>query len=157
MSSPFTNLYDTLTAPLYRKLYRDFSLQIQQLNKINLEHYERTTRKIVDELLRLNLIVEKLMPEGVIEPSSQTVLQLSNSEIAEIVKDIDDSLGAVEVCQKHHLPMKVVLELKDKFSGMSTGAIRRARELEQECAKLSAKVEILAAENEKLAGSSSSQ
>jgi len=147
MSSLFTSFYDSLTAPLYRKLYRDMSLQVQEINKFNLEHYERTTRKIVDELLRLNLLIEQHLPTA-IEPSSEIVKGLSNSEIEEIVKDIDDSVGAVEICQKHKLPMRVVLELKGKFSGMNTGAIRRARELEQECASLTKKVESLAKENE---------
>jgi hypothetical protein len=150
MRSIFTNLYDSLTAPLYRKLYRDFSLQVQDLNTVHIQHYERTTRKIVDELLRFNLLIEQHLPET-IEPSSEIVRSLSNREIAEIVKDIDDSVGAVEICHKHQLPMKVVLELKGKFSGLNTGGIRRARELEQQCEILARKVELLAQENEQLA------
>jgi hypothetical protein len=147
MRSLFTDLYEFLTAPLYRKVYRDISMQLQQINSINIDNHERTTRKIVDELLSLNLLIEQHIPQGAIEPSSDFVKGLSNSEIDEIIKDIDDSVGAVEICQKHKLPMKVVLELKGNFSGMSTGAIRRARELEKACESLCQKVDLLAKEN----------
>lgn len=148
MRTLFYKLYDLTTAPLYRRLHRELSLQLQEIMQVTIEHHEATTRKLLDELLHLTYVVEG-GEKGVVGANS--ALTLSISEIEAVVEDIDKSVGAIEVCKKHQLPLSTIFQIRSKFSGMNLSAIQRAQQLEQEHEKLSRLVEDLTLENKRLA------
>lgn len=148
MRSFLYKLYFILTGPLYRRLHLELSLQMQEVIKANVEHNEKTTKKILDELLRLSYIIEGGQTSAIAGPDETK--SLSDSEIAAIIKDVDSSVGLVEVCAKHNLPLNTVFRLRAKFSGMNEPAIHRTREIEERYAEVSEKVETLIIENRRL-------
>ncbi|CAN5169093.1 hypothetical protein BH10CYA1_BH10CYA1_38720 [soil metagenome] len=127
------------------------SLQLQEIVRANIEHHEKTTKKILDEILRLNLVIDggETQNQNGTDPSKS----MSDSEIAAIIKDLDSSLGAIEVCQKHDLPLTTVFQLRGKFKGMNQAAIQRSRQLEEQNTELTERVETLLIENKRLSGS----
>lgn len=151
MRSLFYKLYFLLTGPLYRRLHRELSLQMQEVVRANIEHHENTSKKILDELLRLSYVVNG----GADSVANESTKSMSDTEIAAIIKDVDSSLGMVEVCRKHELPLNTAFLLRSKFRGMTEPAIHRTRELEEQYAELSQKVETLLIENKRLSASSS--
>ncbi len=147
MRSLFYKLYFLLTGPLYRRLHRELSLQMQEVVRANIEHHENTSKKILDELLRLSYVLDG----GVYSvAAADDTKKMSDTEIAAIIKDVDSSLGLVEVCRKHELPLNTAFLLRSKFRGMTEPGIHRTRELEEQYAELSQKVETLLIENERL-------
>lgn len=150
MRSLFYKLYFLLTDPLYRRLHRELSLQMQEVVRANIEHHENTSRKILDELLRLNYVVNGGADTNNANEMTKT---MTDKEIAAIIKDVDSSLGMVEVCRKHELPLTTAFLLRSKFKGMSEPGIHRTRELEEQYAELSQKVETLLIENKRLSAS----
>jgi hypothetical protein len=146
----FYKLYFMLTGPMYRRLHRELSMQLQEVVRANIEHHENTTRKILDELLRLGFVVGG--GESAILGVDETRL-LSDSDIAAVMKDVNSSLGLVEICLKHEMPLTSVFRLRTKFLGMGEAGITRARLIEQECAELAKQVEALKIENKRLSSS----
>jgi putative transposase len=147
MRTLFYKLYFLLTGPMYRRLHRELSMQLQEVVRANIEHHEATSKKILDELLRLSYVVEG-GDNGAAGPS--VTLRLSDSQVADVIKDIDSSLGALEVCHKHELPLTTVFQLRSKFGGMNLSAIQRTKQLESEKEELSRQMEILRLENQRL-------
>lgn len=154
MRSFLYKLYFLLTGPLYRRLHLEISLQLQEVIRANLEHQERTSKKILDEILRLSLVVDGGTISTLAEPDRSK--SMSDGEIAAVIKDIDSSLGAIEVCQKHDIPLTTVFQLRSKFGGMSQSGIQRSRQLEEQYNELSQRVETLLIENKRLSGSNAS-
>lgn len=126
------------------------SLQLQEIVRANIEHDEKSTQKIMDELLRLSLIVDGGEGKNFIGTDGSKLM--SDDEIAAVVKDIDSSLGAIEVCRKHDLPLTVLFHLRARFKGMNASAIHRLRQLEDEHTVLTQRVETLLIENQRLTG-----
>jgi len=147
MRTLFYKLYFLLTGPMYRRLHRELSMQLQEVVRANIEHHEATSKKLLDEILHLSCVVEGGEIGAV---GADAATRLSDSEVAAVIKDIDSSLGAIEVCQKHELPLSTVFQLRSKFSGMNLNAIQRARLLESEYKELSLQVEALTLENRRL-------
>ena len=152
MRSLFYKLYFLLTGPLYRRLHRELSMQLQEVVRANIEHHENTSKKILDELLRLSFIVDG---SGGAVPGPDEVKMMSDHEIAAVMKDVDNSLGLIEVCKKHELPLNTVFLLRSKFRGMNEPAITRTRQLEERYAEMTQQVETLLIENKRLSSSSS--
>jgi len=151
MRSFLYKLYFIITGPLYRRLHLELSLQLQEIVRANIEHHEKSTKKIMDELLRLSLVVDGGEAETLAETDASKLM--SDSEIAAVIKDVDSSLGAIEVCHKHDLPLTTVFLLRAKFKGMNQTAIQRSRRLEEQYAELTQRVETLLIENKRLSGS----
>ncbi len=127
------------------------SMQLQEIVRANLEHQEKTSKKILDEILRLSFIVNGGAPTT---PATLTESKpMSDSEIAAVIRDLDSSLGAIEVCQKHEIPLITVFQLRSKFGGMNELAIQRSRQLEEQCRELTKRVDTLLLENKRLADS----
>lgn len=147
MRSFLYKLYFLLTGPLYRRLHLELSLQMQEVVRANVEHNENTTKKILDEVLRLSYLING-GPAQAIGPDETR--SMSDAEIAAIIKDVESSMGLVEVCKKHDLPLNTVFLLRTRFSGMTEPAIRRTREIEQRCTELTATIESLTTENKRL-------
>lgn len=120
---------------------------MQEVVRANVEHNENTTKKILDELLRLSYVVNG--GDASIVGLDQTKL-MSDGEIAAVIKDVDSSVGLIEVCKKHELPLNTVFRLRSKFSGMNESAIHRLRVIEGEYSELTQKVETLMIENKRL-------
>lgn len=159
MKSLFIKLYDLITEPLYRRLSRELALQAQSLTQAQLEYQERIAKKLVDEMLRINLILQNQAGQSDIrsflsEEAGAEYDDLSNTEVAAVVKDLDKTLGAIEVCRKHQLPIAAVLDIQSKFSGMDAASVRRARRLEQEKEELLEIVSNLKQENKRLRATS---
>ncbi|HEY9676785.1 MAG TPA: hypothetical protein V6C76_02200 [Drouetiella sp.] len=154
MRELFYKLYFMLTGPLYRRLHREMSLELQEIVRANIEHSENFSRKILDELLRLSFIIDG--GESALPGVDNTKL-LSDAKIADVIKDVDSSLGMIEVCHKHDLPLSSVCALRSRFSGMNETGINRSRWLEEEFANLTSKVETLKLENERLLAASESK
>jgi hypothetical protein len=150
MRTLFYKLYFILTGPLYRRLHRELSMQLQEVVRANIEHHENTSKKLLDELLRLSFIVGG--GESAIVEVDETKL-LSDGDIAAVMKDVDSNLGLVEICQKHELPLNSVFRLRTKFLGMNEAGIARSRLIEQECTELAKQVETLTIENKRLLSS----
>lgn len=129
------------------------SLELQEIVRANIEHHEKSTKKVMDELLRLSYIIDG----AEVQTWTESNASMSDNEIAAVIKDIDSSLGAIEVCQKHDLPLTTVFQLRAKYKGMNQSAIQRLRQLEEQCTELTQKVETLAVENERLSRSPSTQ
>ncbi|MBI2809919.1 MAG: transposase [Candidatus Melainabacteria bacterium] len=130
------------------------SLQLQDIVRANVEHQEKVSKKILDELLRLSHIIDG---GGANSPLALAESKLmSDSEIAAVIKDVDSSLGVIEVCQKHDIPLAAVFQLRSKFRGMNELAIHRSRELEEQCTELTQRVETLLLENKRLSNSKTS-
>lgn len=147
MRSFLYKLYFMLTGPLYRRLHLELSLQMQEVVRANVEHNEKATQKILDELLRLSYVVNGGSAQEIGPDETKT---MSDAEIAAVIKDVDSSIGAIEVCKKHDLPLTTVFALRAKFGGMNEVAIHRTRELEERYAELSGRVESLTNENKRL-------
>lgn len=152
MRNFFYSIYNLITGPLYRKLHREMSMQLQEITKTNIEHHERTSRKIFDELLRLNYLVES--GKG---SQPRMYAELSQAEISTALNEVESGLGIIEVCHKHELPISAIFELQSKFQGTNLISMSRARELEQEREQLARTVEELTAENIRLAAMSRSK
>ncbi|HEY9713225.1 MAG TPA: hypothetical protein V6C72_07130 [Chroococcales cyanobacterium] len=157
MKGLFLKLYDILTEPLYRRLSREMSLQAQSLTKAQLDYQERTATKIMDELLRLNMIVQHELGRGDQELGTglpgelvPDYNNLSSAEIETIVRDIDKTMGAIELAHKHQLPLSVILDIKSKFKGMRLSSIERTRHLESEKQELLKTVSEMSEENQRL-------
>lgn len=133
------------------------SLQAQALTKAQLDYQERTATKIIDELLRLNLIVQNELGKGDKELGNGLPRELvpdysslTSAEIETIVRDLDKTLGVIELSHKHQLPVGAILDIKAKFKSMRLSAIERARELESENQELLKAVSELEQENKRL-------
>lgn len=150
MRSFLYKLYFMLTGPLYRRLHLELSLQMQEVVRANVEHSEKTTRQILDELLRLSFILNG--GQSVIAGPDET-RSMSDDQIAAVIRDVDSSVGLIEVSSKHELPLNAVFRLRTKFGGMTAPAIQRTREIEAHCAELTEKVETLLLENKRLSSS----
>ncbi|HEY9731634.1 MAG TPA: hypothetical protein V6C89_06965 [Drouetiella sp.] len=150
MRSFLYKLYFMLTGPLYRRLHLELSLQMQDVVRANVEHNEKTTRQILDELLRLSYILNG--GQSTIAGPDET-RTMSDDQIASVIRDVDSSLGLIEVSSKHELPLNAVFRLRTRFSGMNASAIQRTREIETHCAELTEKVETLMLENKRLSSS----
>ncbi len=151
MRSFLYKLYFVLTGPLYRRLHLEMSMQLQEIVRANIEHQEKISQKLLDEILRLSLIVDGGGQNNVAIPTQSK--PMSDSEIAAVIKDVDSSLGAIEVCQKYEIPLITVFQLRSKFGGMNQPAIQRSRQLEEQCTELTQRVESLLLENKRLSTS----
>jgi hypothetical protein len=157
MKGLFLKIYDLITEPLYRRLSRELSLQSQIMAKGQLDYQERTASKMVDELLRLNLIVQNQIGQGRIEYGQGLPDELvpdyssvADTDVEAVVKDIHDTMGAIEICNKHKLPLAAVLDIKSRYQDMSLSSIQRARNLEHEKEELLKMLVDLKQENQRL-------
>ncbi|MBS1954410.1 MAG: hypothetical protein JST89_09490 [Cyanobacteria bacterium SZAS-4] len=124
------------------------SLELQEIVRANIEHHEKSTQKIMDELLRLSYIIDGCEARTLADLDAPK--SLSDSEIAAVMRDVDNSLGAIEACNKHDLPLTTLFQLRAKFKGMNQSAIQRSRLLEERCNELTERLEKLKIENERL-------
>ena len=152
MRNFFYGIYNLITGPLYRKLHREMSMQLQEITKTNIEHHERTSRKILDELLRLKHQIENGK-----DIQSRPFAELSAAEVCTALNEVESGLGIIEVCHKHELPIGAIFDLESKFQGTNLVSMSRARELEREREQLARTVEELTAENLRLAEMSRSK
>lgn len=139
MKSLFIKLYDWITAPLYRRLARDLTLQLQEISKSYLEQHEMLTAKMLDELLRLNVRIERaevhrLARERALrgleeEPPKES--EYSAEEIFDLMKESANSLDVVELCAKRNVPLNVFYDLDARYRGMNPDHIRKVRLLEE--------------------------
>jgi regulator of replication initiation timing len=166
MKQFFLKLYAILTEPLYQRLSLDLTTQVQNINNSHIEFQERFIKKLIDELLRLTVEVEK--QRRAIESGDPTILkestledtqgkQFSDAEIADIVRQIQDSGGAIELASRHGVPVATILLWQDRFARMHGEEITRARAIEMENNHLKTMLAELILENKSLKQSSTSQ
>jgi hypothetical protein len=138
MKQLFIKLYDLITAPLYRRLARDLTLQLQEISQSYIDQHEMLTAKMLDELLRLNIRVEqtelgqlakqeaKRQLEEPVEPANE----LSEETIFDLINQAAKSLDVVDVCTRNNIPLAVFYELEGKYRGLDPAHIRRVKLLE---------------------------
>lgn len=139
MRNVFIQLYDWVTAPLYRRLARDLTLQLQEISKSYLDQHEMLTAKMLDELLRLNVRIEtaeihRMARERALrgleeEPPQES--NLSAEEIFDLMKESAKSLDVVELCAKRNVPLNVFYDVDARYRGMNPDHIRKVRILEE--------------------------
>ncbi len=62
--------------------------------------------------------------------------KFSESQIAEIVKEVETGMAVAEVARKHGVSAATFYQWQSKYGGMSVSDMQRLRELEQENARL---------------------
>jgi len=142
-------LYQIIAGPLHRRLHRELSLELQTISQAHLDRNERISQKLLDEVLRLSVKLDEVTQRETTSPQA-IPSTLSNSEIARIIGDLETSMGAVEACREHQLPISTILSIKAKYQGMNLATVRRTRQLEEQYALLSDQLKELKQENQKL-------
>ncbi len=139
MNKLFIKLYDLITAPLYRRLARDLTLQLQEISKSYLDQHEMLTAKMLDELLRLNIRLEQSETTRIarhkaleqLEEPLREPHELAPEQIFDLIKESARSLDVVEVCSRHNIPLTMFYELESKYRGLDPSHIRRVKLLEE--------------------------
>jgi len=62
--------------------------------------------------------------------------KFSESQIAEILKEVEAGMAVAEVARKHGISAATFYQWRSKYGGMSVSDMQRLRELEQENARL---------------------
>ena len=62
--------------------------------------------------------------------------RFSESQIINILKEVDSGLKVEEVCRQHGISNGTYYNWKSKYGGMEASDVKRLRELEEENAKL---------------------
>ncbi len=139
MKQLFVKIYDLITAPLYRRLARDLTLQLQEISRSYIEQHEMLTAKMLDELLRLNLKIEHMeigrigrnnAMKQLDEPISQEN-SLTPEQVYSLMKDAQTSLDVVNVCMRNNIPLASFYEIEAKYRGLEPTYIRRVKLLEE--------------------------
>jgi hypothetical protein len=138
MKNILIKLYDLLTAPIYRRLARDLTVQLQEISQSYIDQHERLTAKIVDELVRLNIRVGEAEGRQIAKDLAFEQLEapicepeaMSAEQIWELMNEASRSIDVVEICAKHKIPLSLFFELESKYRSLETPAIRRMKLLE---------------------------
>lgn len=150
-------LYTALTAPLYRRLLRDLTIQVQDAHATTLDFHENITARLLDELVCVRLemarALEKLEEAKALEPNnysvslnrksatkrstSELVLEkisdkISDDEIHRIVNEISSHMRIVELACDTQVPMSEILDWRSKYTGLTVNGVRKMRRIEQE-------------------------
>jgi hypothetical protein len=138
MRDLFIRLYDFITAPLYRRLARDLTLQLQEISSSYVDQHERLTAKLLDEILRLHMRLDDNEANTYAQRMSQLPTghdltigaQLSAEDVHEFLIEVGKSTDLVETCKKYDIPLSTYMQLEAKYRGHDPGAIRRLRLVE---------------------------
>ena len=94
-------LFNAITRPIYARLKHDLDLDFQQFLAANLEEQEKFAAKILDELIRTRLELEKAM-----EPQREADLvpgEITDEEISDLVNKMTSHMRIVELaCENGH-------------------------------------------------------
>jgi hypothetical protein len=161
MKQFFLRIYQFITEPLYRRLALELTLQLQTISKGHIDYQERLARKLIDELLKISLKLDDLHnnPSKTTNRSPNTNHddnfdgELDEDQVADLVRQIEDSGGLIEIAAKHQLPVTNVLRWQIKYAGMDGNAIRRANAIETENEELKKIIAQLSIEHQALKSS----
>ncbi|HEY9680504.1 MAG TPA: hypothetical protein V6C86_02835 [Oculatellaceae cyanobacterium] len=159
MKSFLKNLYTLLAGPLYRRLLRDLTVQVQDAHSTTLEYQEKIAAKLLDELVCVRLELERAMNQ--LEESKQQLTRATNTqqrsahyaketavapsqisdtisddEIHKIVNEISSHMKIVELACDTQVPMQEILDWRSRYSGLTVNAVRKMRRIERENALL---------------------
>jgi regulator of replication initiation timing len=123
--------YEYVAGPLYVRLSRDVTIHTQTALASNLEYQEQSIRKLLDEMARFHLELERLknrtdqqvldMPEGRNEETMEKVLMRTDSHLA-----------MVKLANEQQISLPELFEWKSRYGGMSAQVMRKVRRLERE-------------------------
>lgn len=138
MKQILIRIFDFLTAPIYRRLARDLTVQLQEISQSYIDQHERLTAKIVDELLRINIRIDHIEARQVAKDTAMRQLEetvatphtLSAEQIWEVLRETSRSIDVVEICAKHNIPLGTFFELESKYRTLEPPDIRRMKLLE---------------------------
>lgn len=149
--------YRALTAPLYRRLLRDLTIQVQEAHATTLDFHENITARLLDELVCVRLEMARAMEK--LEEAKASVLsektvgvagnrqallgaatqnlekisdKISDDEIHRIVNEISSHMRIVELACDTQIPMSEILDWRSKYTGLTVNAVRKMRRIEQE-------------------------
>jgi hypothetical protein len=139
MRNLLIKLYDLATAPLYRRLARDLTVQLQEISRSYVQQHERLTAKLLDELLRLHMRVDN--QQATLDARHTAVTQspleefsmgcdLSEEKIYELMIDAGNSFDVVDLCARHKIPVTTFFQLDAKYRGCNPESIKKVRMLE---------------------------
>lgn len=161
MKTFFIWIFELITAPVYRRLARDLTVQLQDISRSYIDYQERIATKFIDELIWINIRLDKL--EAAIKAGNLPLEELpeqngngsqpgeySEQDIYEVMKDIQTSLDVVEVCQKRKVPIATFIAWQSKFNGMSASAMQKMRMLEDTNFELQRLLAELSRDNKRL-------
>lgn len=130
-------LYRYLTEPIYARLSRDLTLQVQSALSVNLEYQEKIASRIVDELTAIQ--IEKAAgpnaPQNELHAVS-VVETMTDEEIKVIVNQMSTHVRIIEVACENQISVRELMEMRARYAGMGTAAIRKVRLLEKENLRL---------------------
>jgi regulator of replication initiation timing len=123
--------YEYIAEPLYVRLSRDVTIHTQVALASNLEYQEQSIRKLLDEMARFHLELERLkhrtdeqlleMPEGRDEQAMEKILVKTSSY-----------LSLVKLADEQQIPLSELFEWQSRYGGMSPQVMRKVRRLENE-------------------------
>jgi hypothetical protein len=127
-----------VTAPLYRRLARDLTIQLQEISHSYIDQHERLTAKLVDELLRLHMRLDDHearaaagLPVAESPMDSLTTgTEMSPEEIYDLMMEAGRSIDVVELCAKRNISLSAFIRLEAKYRGWNPESIRKARMME---------------------------
>lgn len=147
------SIYDFVTAPIYRRLLRDVTVQLQDISAAYIDQHERLTAKMVQEYVRLLLRIERLEDQyegrqrvDELAAEQGTFLGMQPEEIRELLESARSSFDLVEICTKKNVPLHKFFELQANCHGMDRLAIRKMNALEQSNVELQRMTAMLLAE-----------
>ena len=162
LKSLLKRVYTKLTAPLYHRLLRDVTIQVQDAHTISLDYQEKLAAKLLDELVCVRLEMERAVEQvnaakaevlalknpptnsiggGVAKTAVLADLnaatgkisdKISDDEIHKIVNEISSHMKIVELACDTQIPMSEILDWRSKYSGLTVNAVRKMRRIEQE-------------------------
>lgn len=163
MKSLLIKLYDMVTAPLYRRLARDLTVQLQGISRSYIDYHERISGKIIDELVRVNLKLEKHQVSALVReeferqhdghvsgPPYVQKPDYTDEEIFNILQTVRASGDLIEVCQEKKIPLAQFIHWQSKNLGLEPEAMQRYRLLEETNLEMQRLVTDLAQENRRL-------
>jgi hypothetical protein len=149
-------LYTKLTGPLYRRLLRDLTVQIQDAHATTLDYQEKIAAKLLDELVCVRLEMDRAVeqvhqvkeslnapldaPKISAAPHTQSAhsniskitQSISDEEIHKIVNEISSHMKIVELACDTQVPMSEILDWRSRYSGLTVNAVRKMRRVEAE-------------------------
>lgn len=149
-------LYTKLTGPLYRRLLRDLTVQIQDAHATTLDYQEKIAAKLLDELVCVRLEMDRAVEqvhqvkeslsesanssktssatrtENAQSSVSKISQNISDEEIHKIVNEISSHMRIVELACDTQIPMSEILDWRSRYSGLTVNAVRKMRRVEAE-------------------------
>jgi regulator of replication initiation timing len=118
--------YEYIAEPLYVRLSRDVTIHTQVALASNLEYQEQSIRKLLDEMARFHLELERLKHR-----TDEQLLEMPEGRDEQAMEKIS-YLSLVKLADEQQIPLSELFEWQSRYGGMSPQVMRKVRRLENE-------------------------